>query len=152
MGHGIAQVFARRRASRSRVYDAHPAGAATRCTRASPRICDDLGIEAGGDVSACHAAIADLAEAVADADIVIEAAPEKLELKQRDLRRAGAAGAARRRCSPPTPPSSRSARSPSGLPTRERMLGTHWWNPPFLVPLVEVVGTADDRRRSRSPR
>ena len=30
-----------------------------------------------------------------------------------------------------------------GLATRERMLGTHWWNPPFLVPLVEVVGTPD---------
>ena len=24
---------------------------------------------------------------------------------------------------------------------RERALGTHWWNPPFLVPLVEVIGT-----------
>lgn len=29
------------------------------------------------------------------------------------------------------------------LATRARMLGTHWWNPPFLVPLVEVVGTPD---------
>jgi 3-hydroxybutyryl-CoA dehydrogenase len=24
---------------------------------------------------------------------------------------------------------------------RERTLGTHWWNPPYLVPLVEVIGT-----------
>ena len=24
---------------------------------------------------------------------------------------------------------------------RERALGTHWWNPPYLVPLVEVIGT-----------
>src|SRR6516165_2454489 len=22
-----------------------------------------------------------------------------------------------------------------------RALGTHWWNPPYLVPLVEVIGT-----------
>jgi 3-hydroxybutyryl-CoA dehydrogenase len=22
---------------------------------------------------------------------------------------------------------------------RERILGTHWWNPPYLIPLVEVV-------------
>ena len=29
----------------------------------------------------------------------------------------------------------------SGLKHRERALGTHWWNPPFLVPLVEVIGT-----------
>lgn len=29
-----------------------------------------------------------------------------------------------------------------GLARPERALGTHWWNPPSLVPLVEVVGTA----------
>ena len=28
-----------------------------------------------------------------------------------------------------------------GLRDRARALGTHWWNPPFLVPLVEVIGT-----------
>jgi 3-hydroxybutyryl-CoA dehydrogenase len=28
-----------------------------------------------------------------------------------------------------------------GLKRRERALGTHWWNPPFLVPLVEVIET-----------
>ena len=28
-----------------------------------------------------------------------------------------------------------------GLTVRERALGTHWWNPPFLVPLVEVIET-----------
>src|SRR5207247_3790722 len=28
-----------------------------------------------------------------------------------------------------------------GLTQRERAIGTHWWNPPFLVPLVEVIGT-----------
>ncbi len=28
-----------------------------------------------------------------------------------------------------------------GLAKRERALGTHWWNPPYLVPLVEVIET-----------
>jgi 3-hydroxybutyryl-CoA dehydrogenase len=28
-----------------------------------------------------------------------------------------------------------------GLARRERALGTHWWNPPYLVPLVEVIET-----------
>ncbi|MGA8889727.1 MAG: 3-hydroxyacyl-CoA dehydrogenase NAD-binding domain-containing protein [Pseudolabrys sp.] len=28
-----------------------------------------------------------------------------------------------------------------GLKQRERALGTHWWNPPYLVPLVEVIET-----------
>jgi 3-hydroxybutyryl-CoA dehydrogenase len=27
------------------------------------------------------------------------------------------------------------------LKDRSRALGTHWWNPPYLVPLVEVIGT-----------
>ncbi|MCB0167151.1 MAG: 3-hydroxyacyl-CoA dehydrogenase family protein [Anaerolineae bacterium] len=26
---------------------------------------------------------------------------------------------------------------------RERIVGTHWWNPPYLIPLVEVVRTED---------
>jgi 3-hydroxybutyryl-CoA dehydrogenase len=26
---------------------------------------------------------------------------------------------------------------------RERIIGTHWWNPPFLIPLVEVVQTEE---------
>ena len=28
-----------------------------------------------------------------------------------------------------------------GLQKRERALGTHWWNPPYIVPLVEVIET-----------
>jgi len=31
--------------------------------------------------------------------------------------------------------------------TRDRVLGTHWWMPPYLIPLVEVVqaeGTSDE--------
>jgi len=28
-----------------------------------------------------------------------------------------------------------------GLARPDRALGTHWWNPPYLVPLVEVIGT-----------
>ena len=27
--------------------------------------------------------------------------------------------------------------------TRTRALGTHWWNPPYLVPFVEVIRTGD---------
>jgi 3-hydroxybutyryl-CoA dehydrogenase len=30
----------------------------------------------------------------------------------------------------------------AGLPTLERIIGTHWWNPPGLVPLVEVIQSA----------
>jgi 3-hydroxybutyryl-CoA dehydrogenase len=31
----------------------------------------------------------------------------------------------------------------SSLEGKHRALGTHWWNPPYLVPLVEVVRTAE---------
>jgi 3-hydroxybutyryl-CoA dehydrogenase len=29
------------------------------------------------------------------------------------------------------------------LRNKSRALGTHWWNPPYLVPLVEVIRTLD---------
>ena len=31
----------------------------------------------------------------------------------------------------------------AGLQDKSRALGTHWWNPPHLIPLVEVIRTAD---------
>jgi 3-hydroxybutyryl-CoA dehydrogenase len=81
-----------------------------------------------------------LAPAVADADIVFEAAPEKLPLKQQifaELEKL-------------TRPDCILASNSSALPSteigrhlqhRERVVGTHFWNPPHLVPLVEVIQT-----------
>ena len=83
----------------------------------------------------------DLGETVAQTDYVTEAAPEKLELKRSifaDLVRLA-------------PPSAILASNTSvipihliaeGLPTAERIIGTHWWNPAALIPLVEVVQSA----------
>jgi 3-hydroxybutyryl-CoA dehydrogenase len=79
-----------------------------------------------------------LGPAVADADFVFEAAPEKLPLKQKifaDLERVVA---------PDTILASNSSAIPSTeigrhLQHRRRVLGTHFWNPPHLVPLVEVI-------------
>ncbi len=34
-----------------------------------------------------------------------------------------------------------------GLRDKTRALGTHWWNPPYLVPLVEVIRTVRQLRR-----
>src|SRR6185369_15656934 len=76
------------------------------------------------------------------ADIVIEAAPERLELKRSifaDLVRLAPETALLASNTSVIPIGSIA----EGLPTRRRILGTHWWNPPFLVPLVEVVGTPD---------
>ena len=32
----------------------------------------------------------------------------------------------------------------ANLADKTRALGTHWWNPPHLIPLVEVIRTALD--------
>jgi 3-hydroxybutyryl-CoA dehydrogenase len=84
--------------------------------------------------------VADLAECVRDADYVVEAILEDMPLKQRTVRRD------RAHVRPDTILASNTSVMPiteimQGLRHRERALGTHWWNPPYLVPLVEVIGT-----------
>ena len=81
-----------------------------------------------------------LSPAVVDTGFVFEAAPEKLPLKQQifaDLEKF---------TSPATILASNSSALPSTeigrhLKHRERVVGTHFWNPPHLVPLVEVIQT-----------
>ncbi len=80
-----------------------------------------------------------LDQAVADADFVQESAPEKLDLKRDLLARLDAA----------TPPGVVIASSTSGYPMTDmqtaaadpsRLVVGHPFNPPYLIPLVEVVG------------
>ena len=82
----------------------------------------------------------DLAEAVRGADFVVEAVSEDLGLKQKLF------GEIERHVRPDTILASNTSVIPitrimEGLQERSRALGTHWWNPPYLVPLVEVIGT-----------
>ncbi len=83
-----------------------------------------------------------LEDAVADAEWVFEAAPEKLELKQELFAQLDDA----------TAPDVVLATNTSVMSVTEiaararvkrRIIGTHWWNPPFLIPLVEVVQTQE---------
>jgi 3-hydroxybutyryl-CoA dehydrogenase len=79
-----------------------------------------------------------LPAAVKDATFVFEAAPEKLPLKQQIF------GELEKLVAPATVLASNSSAIPStdigrNLKHRERVLGTHFWNPPHLVPLVEVT-------------
>lgn len=77
-------------------------------------------------------------EATSDAQLVIENVSENLELKQKvfqDLDQL---------CPPETIlATNTSVMSPTEVAAkahhRERILGTHFWNPPYLIPLVEVV-------------
>jgi 3-hydroxybutyryl-CoA dehydrogenase len=87
-----------------------------------------------------------LAAAVKDAQFVFEAAPEKLTLKQQIFGELAALAGT----------DTILASNSSAIPTteiarflkhRERVVGTHFWNPPHLVPLVEVIQnewTGDD--------
>lgn len=80
----------------------------------------------------------DMKEAAAAADFVIEAAPEKMDLKQNIFRELDSV------CRPEvilaTNTSVMSISEIASLTRRpDRVVGTHFWNPPFLIPLVEVI-------------
>lgn len=136
MGHGIAQVFALA-GHEVKVHDPVADSLSTLNARIRANLTD-----LGRDASAADrvTAHANLGEAVGDAEIVFEAAPEKVALKQQIF-------AELERLSPPTAilASNTSViqigRIAEKVGSRDRVLGTHWWNPPYLVPLVEVVGT-----------
>jgi len=138
MGHGIAQVFAVA-GHGVRITDPQPAalGAVRAKIEANLR---DLGL----DLEAAQrvAPVEGVAACVQGADFVFEAAPENLELKQALFEEIEAAA----------PPSAVLASNTSVIQItkimervrdKSRALGTHWWNPPYLVPLVEVIRTCD---------
>lgn len=136
MGHGIAQVFAVA-GHPVRVYDPVPQALATLRTRVAANLAD-LGqdVAAADRITPCPT----LAEAVATADVVIEAALEKVELKQAifaELEKLAPRGALLASNTSVIPIGKIGAR----MTTKDRLLGTHWWVPPYLVPLVEVVET-----------
>jgi 3-hydroxybutyryl-CoA dehydrogenase len=136
MGHGIAQVFAGAGHEVS-VYDPVDASLATLRARITANLVD-LGLD-----TACVARVTgtgDLAAAVAGAGIVFEAALEDLAVKRELFARVEAV------VGPEVVLASNTSVIPitaimADLAHRGRALGTHWWNPPFLIPLVEVVGT-----------
>jgi len=136
MGHGIAQVFALAGHDVT-IYDAFPGSLDTVKTRILANL-KDLGDDQGAVERVTPQA--DLALAVKDADYVVEAVLEDLALKQKlfaeiePLVQANTILASNTSVIPITA-------IMQGLQRRERALGTHWWNPPFLVPLVEVIET-----------
>jgi 3-hydroxybutyryl-CoA dehydrogenase len=84
----------------------------------------------------------DLVETVHDAAVVFEAGPEDLRLKQ-EIFRAVEDAAPRRALLASNTSVIPITRIMAELGSRERTLGTHWWNPPYLIPLVEVIRTED---------
>ena len=136
MGHGIAQVFARA-GHQVRITDP-VREARERILQRIEASLDGLGL--GRDALSRIEVFETLDACVADADLVVEAAPEDLDLKQRifaDVERVAR---------PDTVFASNTSVIPIGqimsrVADKTRAIGTHWWNPPYLVPLVEVVRT-----------
>jgi 3-hydroxybutyryl-CoA dehydrogenase len=142
MGHGIAQVAAVA-GFETRLYDVDPAARAHALALVEANL--DKGVELGKVKPAARNAALDLltakgdaAEAAAGADLVIEAIPEDLDLKQRVLSEFAAHVAADAILASNTSSLSIS-RIGDGVSGPERVLGLHFFNPVHIMSLVEVV-------------
>ena len=142
MGHGIAQVAAAA-GFETRLYDVDAAARAHALALVQANL--DKGVELGKvEPTARNAALdlltakGDAAEAAAGAELVIEAVPEDLELKQRVLSEFAA------HVEPDSILASNTSslsisRIGDGVPGPERVLGLHFFNPVHIMSLVEVV-------------
>jgi 3-hydroxybutyryl-CoA dehydrogenase len=134
MGHGIAQIFA---------AAGHPVAlhdpSAEILNSAPERVAaifDLLGQDKAAAANIRYEP--DFAKAVGDADFIFEAGPEKLEVKRAIFKNLAAHAK----------PDAILCTNTSAIPIvqvgqdvadKSRVVGTHYWNPPHLVPLVEVV-------------
>lgn len=140
MGHGIALTFARA-GYHVHITDPTPEALATVKDRIAQSMTLMGADELERDVALAKVRTKEtLADAVTGALAVFEAAPEKLELKQAIFAEVEAHA----------PDDAILASNTSviqiskimvGLSSRHRAVGTHWWNPPHMIPLVEVVKT-----------
>jgi 3-hydroxybutyryl-CoA dehydrogenase len=145
MGAGIAQVAALG-GYETRLHDPVPAALETGIGRlhsalakgAARGLWDERDADgASGRVGSAHS-LSDLGEC----DLVIEAAPEDLGLKRKLF------AALAQTCGPEAILATNTSSLPvtaiaAGVPQRERVVGMHFFNPPALMRLVEVVATAD---------
>jgi 3-hydroxybutyryl-CoA dehydrogenase len=142
MGHGIAQVSAAV-GCEVRLYDIDDAAVGRGLARIRGNL--DAGIERGkvteaerDDVLARLSGTTFIADAVVGADLVIEAAPESMELKERIFAEVDAA--APEHAILATNTSSLSiARIASAVKDPSRFVGMHFFNPVHIMKLVEVV-------------
>ena len=146
MGHGLAQIFALNGYPvRLMDIEQERLDKAVENIRANLTLMADKGIGKRDDIEPAIARVqtmTDLNEAATGAHFVVEAVLENLELKQdifKDLDQI-------------CPDETILATNTSVISiteiagkarNRERILGTHFWNPPYLIPLVEVIRGED---------
>jgi len=146
MGHGIAQVFA------SKGFDVQLYGRREEGLRvATENIRSNLskmaikGVIQEGEIASTLGRIrttTSLAEATAGAQMVIETVAENLELKQGLFEELDCLSPRETILTTNTSVISISEVAARAR-YRERIVGTHFWNPPFLIPLVEIVKGRD---------
>lgn len=139
MGHGIAWLLAEA-GHEVRVYDSSQKALDTLQSRLA-------GIEemfgAGPEVRARVTGVGSLADAVRDASFLVEAVIENVPLKQSIFEELE--GYVSPECILCSNTSSIPTRIIAAkVKTKHRVVGTHFWNPPHLVPLVEVVQMAEE--------
>ena len=140
MGHGIALTFAR---AGHGVSVSDPVEEMLGSVPA--RIAESLSLLGASEIEISDALgqvnlAPNLPEAVGNADVVFEAAPEKLDLK-RSIFSEIEKHAPESAILASNTSVIQISKIMSGIIGRHRALGTHWWNPPHMIPLVEVVKT-----------
>ncbi len=146
MGHGIAQVFA---AGGYDVYlmdiDHERLTHAVKNIRKNLALMAENGLCRAEDIDVEVARITttnELDEAAGQADFLVEAVSEILELKQELFREMDMLSPKETVLATNTSVISITEIAGKSV-NRERILGTHFWNPPYLVPLVEVIPGED---------
>lgn len=145
MGHGIAQVFASHgmQVCLSDIKK-EPLVKALKQIESNLNLMATKGIGRKSDIAQIISRIkttTDINES-ADGQIIIEAVFENLELKQEVMQKLDSI------CSVKTIITSNTSvisitEIAAKAKHRERIVGTHFWNPPYLIPLVEVVKAKD---------
>jgi 3-hydroxybutyryl-CoA dehydrogenase len=134
MGHGIAQVFARAGHAVA-VHDADPGTLASVPARVRANL-ERIGADPSpAEEIELHA---ELEDAVRGANFVIEAAREDIAVKRTLFERMSAVAGEETILATNTSVISIGEIAKDALDPG-RVVGTHWWNPPQLVPLVEVT-------------
>lgn len=143
MGSGIAQIFATRNYNVTLIDTQKESLAkAIETIRANLSLMAQNGI---GDPREIEPAISnirltmDLKEALRDADFVLECVSENLELKQALFSQMDALCPKETILATNTSVISITEIAQKAGHHPERIVGTHFWNPPFLIPLVEVI-------------
>lgn len=142
MGCGIAQIFALTGKIDVVIYDKFLSEEVI-CERINGnlKIFIDNDIYTTEQITTCHKRIridSDLKNSVSDAQLIIECVPENMELKQNLF------AELENYCTKDTIfATNTSVMSITEIASKtiekRRVVGTHFWNPPYLIPLVEVI-------------